>query len=101
MEEQGLKSLFPISELSIMGFAEIVPHIPKLLGRIKQAADSIINSEAQIVITIDSPDFCFRVIKKLKQNHFSKNIKKVHLIAPSVWAYRPKRAEKIAKEQPK
>ncbi len=97
MEEQDLKSLFPISELSIMGFAEIVPHIPKLLGRIKQAADAIINSEAQIVITIDSPDFCFRVIKKLKQNHFSKNIKKVHLIAPSVWAYRPKRAEKIAK----
>ncbi|MFT6333140.1 MAG: lipid-A-disaccharide synthase, partial [Lentimonas sp.] len=93
MQEQGLKSLFPISELSIMGFAEILPHIPKLLKRIKETSQEIINSEAEMVITIDSPDFCFRVIKKT-QHH---QIKKAHLIAPSVWAYRPKRAQKISK----
>jgi len=97
MQEQGLSSIFPISELSIMGFAEVIPHIPKLLKRIRQTTQEIINSRAQIVITIDSPDFCFRVIKKLKQNPLSLDIKKIHLIAPSVWAYRPKRAEKIAR----
>ncbi|MES2676971.1 MAG: lipid-A-disaccharide synthase [Pseudomonadota bacterium] len=96
MQEQGLNSLFPIAELSIMGFAEVIPHIPQLLKRINQTAGEIIKSGAQMVITIDSPDFCFRVIKKLKQNPASSKIKKVHLIAPSVWAYRPKRAEKIA-----
>ncbi|MFT6220249.1 MAG: lipid-A-disaccharide synthase [Rickettsiales bacterium] len=97
MQEQGLESIFPISELSIMGFAEIVPHLPKLLKRIRQTAQDILDSQAQMVITIDSPDFCFRVIKKLSQNPNSKNIKKIHMIAPSVWAYRPKRAQKIAK----
>ena len=97
MQEQGLNSLFPICELSIMGFAEVIPHIPQLLKRINQTAQKIIDSGAQMVITIDSPDFCFRVIKKLKQNPVSSKIKKVHLIAPSVWAYRPKRAQKIAK----
>jgi lipid-A-disaccharide synthase len=97
MQEQGLNSIFSISELSIMGFAEIVPHIPHLLKRINQTAKKIISSKADIVITVDSPGFCFRVIKKLNQNNLSKNIKKVHLIAPSVWAYNESRAEKISK----
>ena len=93
MQEQGLDSLFDIAELSIMGFLEVLPHIPKLLKRINQTAQNIIDSKADLVLTIDSPDFCFRVIKKIK-NHA---IKKAHLIAPSVWAYREKRAQKVAK----
>ncbi len=97
MQEQGLDSIFPIDDLSLMGFVEIVPHIPKLLNRINQTVAAIINSEASMVITIDSPDFCFRVIQKLNKNTLSKQIKKVHFIAPTVWAYREKRAEKIAK----
>jgi lipid-A-disaccharide synthase len=97
MTEQGLNSIFPIEELSVMGFAEVVPHIPKLLKRIKQTADEIVKSQANMVITIDSPDFCFRVIKKIAQENKAHKIKKVHFIAPTVWAYREKRAEKIAK----
>ncbi len=97
MEEQGLKSIFPMDDLSLMGFVEVVPHIPKLLNRINQTVAEIINSGAQMVITIDSPDFCFRVISKLNKNPLAKKIKKVHFIAPTVWAYREKRAEKIAK----
>jgi lipid-A-disaccharide synthase len=97
MKEQGLISQFDISELSLMGFAEIIPHIPKLLRRIRQTANFIIEQKPDIVITIDSPDFCFRVMKKVNKNPISKEIKKVHFIAPSVWAYRPKRAQKIAK----
>ncbi len=97
MEKQGLNSIFPISDLSLMGFVEILPHLPKLLSRIKQTVVSILESEVSMVITIDSPDFCFRVIKKLNQNSLAKNIRKVHLIAPTVWAYRAKRAKKIAK----
>lgn len=97
MEEQGLKSIFPIDDLSLMGFVEVVPHIPKLLRRINQTVAAIISSEADMVITIDSPDFCFRVITKLNKNLLASKIKKVHFIAPTVWAYREKRAEKIAK----
>lgn len=93
MKEQGLKSIFPMEELSIMGFFEVVPHIPKLLQRIKQTAQNIIEQNPDCVVTIDSPDFSFRVIKKLSQYKG----KKIHLIAPSVWAYREGRAEKISK----
>jgi lipid-A-disaccharide synthase len=94
MQEQGLFSIFPMEELSIMGFVEIMPHIPKLLRRIKETAERIKQEMPDFVITIDSPDFCFRVIKKI-QNFAA--VKKIHLIAPSVWAYREGRAEKIAK----
>lgn len=97
MEEQGLKSIFSISQLSLMGFAEIVPHIPKLLNLIKTTADLIIKEQPDLVITIDAPDFCFRVIKKIKENPLSDKIKKIHFIAPTVWAYRQGRAKKISK----
>ncbi|MBU6339025.1 MAG: lipid-A-disaccharide synthase [Rickettsiales bacterium] len=93
MKEQGLTSIFPMEELSVMGFLEVVPHIPKLLKRIKQTAESVIAEKPDAVITIDSPDFSFRVIKKLKNYEG----KKIHLIAPSVWAYREGRAKKISK----
>jgi len=96
MQEQGLKSIFPMEELSVMGFLEVLPHIPKLLARIKQTAAAVISEKPDCVITIDSPDFCFRVIKILRQAQDLK-CKKVHLIAPSVWAYREGRAEKISK----
>lgn len=93
MERQGLTSLFPMKELSIMGFLEVLPHIPRILKRIKQTVSAIRELQPDIVITIDSPDFCFRIVKALA--NFSG--KKVHVVAPTVWAYRPKRAEKIAK----
>ncbi|MBU6140654.1 MAG: lipid-A-disaccharide synthase [Proteobacteria bacterium] len=92
MKEQGLVSIFPMEDLSVMGFAEVLPHLPKLLRRIKQTAETINQEKPDYVITIDSPDFSFRVIKKVEGG-----FKKVHLIAPSVWAYRPGRAKKISK----
>jgi lipid-A-disaccharide synthase len=94
MKAEGLLTIFPMEELSVMGFLEILPHLPKLLSRINQTAQTIIKEQPNFVITIDSPDFSFRVIKKISQE---KNIKKIHLIAPSVWAYRAGRAKKIAK----
>lgn len=93
MEKEGLTSIFPMNELSVMGFFEVLPHIFKLLSRIKETAKTIVREQPDYIITIDSPDFCFRVIKKLPRS-FSK---KIHLIAPSVWAYRSGRAKKIAK----
>ncbi len=105
MQKAGLTSIFPMEDLSVMGFAEVLPHIPKLLRRINQTVESIINQNPTYLITIDSPDFCFRVVTKLKSrtyknnylNDFFNKIKKTHLIAPSVWAYRERRAQKIAK----
>ncbi len=94
MKKEGFTSIFNMSELSVMGFVEVLPHIPKLLKRIKQVANEVKKQNPDYVITIDSPDFSFRVMKKLKNYH---NSQKIHLIAPSVWAYRARRAKKIAK----
>jgi len=93
MKEQGLKSLFEMSDLSVMGFFEVLPKIFKILSLIKQAARAAIDFKPDYFISIDSPDFSFRVAKKLKKQNF----KKVHIIAPSVWAYREGRAKKISK----
>lgn len=93
MQKEGLKSIFPMNELAIMGFFEVLPHIFKLLRRINETALAVRKEQPDYIITIDSPDFCFRVIKKVQET----SAKKVHLIAPSVWAYREGRAEKISK----
>ena len=108
MQEQGLDTIFAIEELSLMGFVEILPHIPKLIKLINFTAQQIIANEVDAVISIDAPDFSFRVMNKLNKllkenknlnhpNHPNHQIKKIHLIAPSVWAYRQSRAKKIAK----
>lgn len=93
MEEAGLQSLFPMSELSIMGFVELIPHIPHLLKRIDQTVADILEKRPNVVVTIDSPGFTFRVAKKLQDA----GIPLVHYVAPTVWAYKPERAAKIAK----
>ena len=94
MQEAGLRSIFPMEDLSIMGFAEVLPHLFTILKRIRQTADEIMLQKPDFIITIDSPDFNFRVMEKVKKYDAAK---KIHLIAPSVWAYREKRARKVAR----
>jgi len=93
MQAEGLQSLFPMDELTVMGIAEILPKLPKLLKRITQTANEVKRLSPDIFISIDAPDFSFRVAKKLQGT----NILKMHYVAPSVWAWRPGRAKKIAK----
>lgn len=93
MAAQGLATLFPMSELSLMGVVEILPKVPYLLRRIRDAVRDIETSQPDVVVTIDSPDFCFRVAKRLKGG----GIPLVHVVAPSVWAWRPGRARKVAR----
>ena len=93
MTVAGLESLFPMQELSVMGIFEILPHIKKILARIKQAANHVDRLQPNIIITIDSPGFSHRLITKIK----SKNIIKIHYVAPSVWAWRKNRVYKFKK----
>ncbi len=92
MVAKGLHSLFPMAELSVMGLAEILPHLPHFIGRIRQTVADIKNTAPAVLVTIDSPGFCFRVGKRLA----GCGIPLVHYVAPSVWAWRPGRAGKIA-----
>lgn len=93
MQSEGLKSLFPMSDLSLMGFMEIVPHFPRLLYRLEQTYEDILRIQPDVVVTIDSPGFNFRLAKKL----YGKGIRLVHYVAPTVWAYKPDRVHIIAK----
>ncbi|MFY9589319.1 lipid-A-disaccharide synthase [Rickettsia endosymbiont of Halotydeus destructor] len=96
MEEEGItKSLFPITEISLMGFIEIIPNIFKIKRLINLTIEDIINNAPDILITIDSPGFTYRVAKQLKK--ILPNLKMIHIVAPSVWAYKPGRAIKYAK----
>ena len=92
MEAQGLEPLFPMSDLSLMGLAEVVPRIPVLRRRLREAEDHALASQPDAVLTIDSPGFNFRLGRKLR--HQGSPL--IHYVAPQVWAWRPKRAEEIA-----
>lgn len=92
MAAEGLESLFPMSEIAVMGLAEVLPHIPNILRRIKQTRADVLAKKPAALVTIDSPGFSLKVSKPLK----GRGIPLVHYVAPSVWAWKPKRAEKIA-----
>nr|WP_246149598.1 lipid-A-disaccharide synthase [Tritonibacter litoralis] len=94
MQELGLTSRFPMEELSVMGIAEVLPKYRHLKRRIRETAEAVIATQPDVMITIDSPDFSLRVAKLVKQ---ACDVRTVHYVAPSVWAWRPKRAQKMAK----
>lgn len=93
MQAQGLVSQFPMDELSVMGLAEILPKYFALKARIREVADAVIAAKPDVLITIDSPDFCLRVARLVKA---SSDVPCVHYVAPTVWAWRPGRAQKMA-----
>ena len=94
MQAAGLNSLFEMNELSVMGLVEILPKYRQLKRRIAQTADAILTETPDVLITIDSPDFCLRVAALVKAKS---DIRVVHYVAPSVWAWRPGRAVKMAR----
>jgi len=101
MISAGLNSLFPMSDLSVMGIFEVLGHARTLTNRIRQTADAILKEKPDIVLTIDSPSFAKAVIKKVKkspigQDLINKGMRFHHVVAPQVWAWREKRAKKYA-----
>jgi lipid-A-disaccharide synthase len=94
MKFHGLDSLFDMSELSIGGITEVIPRVFSIKKLISATIADILQKKPNVVVTIDSPEFCFRVAKKIKKKDPS--IRLVHYVAPSVWAWRPGRAKKMA-----
>ncbi|GGE42380.1 lipid-A-disaccharide synthase [Actibacterium pelagium] len=94
MQAEGMESQFPMDELSVMGLAEVLPKYRHLKRRIRECADAVLADPPDALITIDSPDFCLRVARLVKN---ASDIRTVHYVAPTVWAWRSKRAAKMAK----
>jgi lipid-A-disaccharide synthase len=90
---QGLESLFPMRELSLMGLAEILPHLPRLMRRLNQTSGTALTMRPDAVVTVDSPGFCLRLAHRLRGS----GIPVIHYVAPQLWAWRPGRAKKLAK----
>lgn len=95
MAAQGLKTLFPLDDTAVMGLAEVVPKIPVILKRVREAADYALETRPDAVVLIDSPDFTHRIARRLKR--LDPSMHTVNYVAPQVWASRSYRAKAMAR----
>lgn len=94
MRTQGLDSLFPMAELSVMGLVEVLPRIPRILRRLNQTMADIGTRNPDAIVTIDSWGFTGRVQKRAMAQF--PDIPRIHYVAPMVWAWKPNRTKTLA-----
>jgi lipid-A-disaccharide synthase len=93
MAREGLTSLFPIEELSIIGLTAVLRQLPKVLRLIRGTVDAILHARPDILVIIDSPDFTHRVARRVRAR--DPTIPIIDYVSPSVWAWRPGRARSM------
>lgn len=91
MAAQGVASLFPMHELALMGLVEILPKLRQIRARLDQTVADIAARRPSIVVTIDSPGFTLRVLRRIAPS----GVKRVHYVAPQAWAWRESRVRKF------
>ena len=89
------RSIFPMHNLSITGYAEIIPKIFLILYRFVQTIYHIRKINPDLIITIDAPGFNFPLVKFLRR-FLNLKARFIHYVAPTVWAYKPERAKTCA-----
>ncbi|WP_310619872.1 lipid-A-disaccharide synthase [Flexibacterium corallicola] len=94
MAAQGVSSLFPLEDISVMGISAVLARLPKIVRRVYQCVDDVIAKDPDLLVIIDSPDFTHSVAKRVRKK--APHIKVVDYVSPSVWAWRPGRAKKMA-----
>jgi lipid-A-disaccharide synthase len=95
MEREGMTSLFPLSEIAVMGILPVLRRLPSLLRRIRETADAIIAARPDVLVIIDSPDFTHRVARRVRLA--LPQLPVVDYVSPSVWAWRPGRARAMTR----
>lgn len=91
LAEQGMASLFPMQELALMGFVEVLPNLRSLARRMDETVADIAARRPAVLVTIDSPGFALRLAARVRPM----GIPVVHYVAPQIWAWRPGRVRKI------
>ncbi len=96
MAREGLNSLFSLDATAVMGLREVVPAIPRILRRVREATDFAVATRPDAVVLIDSPDFTHRIAHAIKKR--APSIRTVNYVAPQVWASRSYRTRQMAKD---
>ncbi|TVR10755.1 MAG: lipid-A-disaccharide synthase [Salinarimonadaceae bacterium] len=91
MAQEGLASLFPMSDISLMGIAAVIAQLPRVVSRVYQTVADVVAQAPDVVVIIDSPDFTHAVAKRVRRR--APAIPIVNYVSPSVWAWRPGRAK--------
>ena len=93
MTGEGMSSIFPMSEIAVMGLKEILPRLPQLFKRVDEAVAHALATEPDVMVLIDSPEFNHRVARRVKAKRPEAKI--ICYVAPHVWAWRRGRARKM------
>jgi len=94
MTEQGLSSIFPMSDIAVMGPREVIPRLPLILKRMRETTSHAVENKPDLVVIIDSPDFTHTVAKRIHKK--MPTIPIANYVSPSVWAWRRGRAKAMA-----
>lgn len=90
---QGLQSLYPMSDLAVMGVTDVLLNLPRLLWRLEQTARTILDSQPDVVVLVDAQDFSKLLARRLRKRGYRGTL--ILYVAPSVWARNPERAAGI------
>lgn len=93
MVAQGFEAWWPHDKLAVRGYVEVLSHYREIVGIRNQLADRLLADKPDLFIGVDAPDFNLDLETRLK----AAGVKTVHFISPSIWAWRGKRIDKIAK----
>ena len=94
MNELKFKSFLPTDGMNVNGIVEVLLKLKKFIKYLNKVKQLIIQTKPDLVITIDSPSFNYRIVKKLQ--FLRPKTKFVHLVAPTVWAWKKYRAKSFA-----
>ncbi len=94
MEAEGLSSVFPMSDIAVMGFAAVIKKLPFLFNRLRVICDFLVESKPDVIICVDAPDFNHRLARRMKRR--CPDIKIIDYVVPSVWFWRSGRASAMA-----
>ena len=86
-------SWFGMSELAVMGLADVLGSLPRIVRRVWQAVDAVVRLDPDVLVIIDSPDFTHQVAKRVRRR--APDLPVINYVSPSVWAWRPGRAKKM------
>jgi lipid-A-disaccharide synthase len=95
IKSEKIDCILDIRDIAYMGLIDVLINIFSIKAKIDLTVKKIIEFNPDVIFSIDSPDFSFRILNKVK--NINNKIKKIHLVAPQVWAWRENRKKKLYK----